>query len=61
MSSYILSPAAQESLIQIKAYSIKHFGKARTTLYLQDIANRLKGLSMNPYHGQSRPEIKTGF
>jgi len=59
--TYLLSPAAQESLLEIKSYSIKHFGQSRTNQYLQEIANRLKTLSKNPDQGKPRPELKAGY
>jgi len=37
MSNYVLSPEAQKSLKQIKTYSIKQFGAARTNRYLKEI------------------------
>lgn len=61
MSSYVLSRAAQESLIDIKTYSTKTFGKKRTTIYLKSLRDRMKDLSESPLAGLSRDEIKKGY
>ncbi len=61
MTQYILSPEAQESLKQIKAYSIQQFGEERTRLYLQDILNRFRALAANTYLGLIRDELKSGY
>jgi len=61
MSRYVLSRAAQESLIDIKTYSTKTFGKKRTTIYLKSLRDRMKDLSESPLAGLSRDEIKKGY
>ena len=61
MTKYILSPAAQESLINIKSYSIKTFGKKRTTVYLKALRDRMRELSESPLSGIARNEIKNGY
>lgn len=61
MIQYFLSPEAQESLRQIKAYSIQQFGAERTRLYLQDILNCFRALAENPHQGLSRDELKPGY
>jgi len=61
MSKYVLSPAAQESLLNIKAYSIKTFGKKRTTVYLKALRDRMRILSESPLMGTARNEIKNGY
>lgn len=61
MTQYVLSPAAQESLINIKTYSIKKFGKKRTTDYLKALRNRMRELSKSPLSGIARDEIKKGY
>ena len=37
MGKYVLSPEAQNSLREIKHYSLKNFGKRQTTIYLKKI------------------------
>ena len=44
MTKYVLSPAAQDSLLNIKTYSIKTFGKTRTTSYLKALRDRMRVL-----------------
>jgi toxin ParE1/3/4 len=61
MSKYVLSPAAQESLINIKNYSTKTFGKKRTRVYLSSLRNRMKELSVAPFIGLERDDIKKGY
>jgi toxin ParE1/3/4 len=61
MSKYALSPAAQESLLDIKAYSIKTFGKKRTTVYFKALRDRMRLLSESSLTGIDRNEIKNGY
>lgn len=61
MAKYVLSPAAQENLINIKTYSIKTFGKKRTTVYLKALRDRMRVLSESPLTGVTRGEIKIGY
>lgn len=61
MSKYLLSPAAQESLLEIKAYSIKTFGKKRTAVYLKVLRDRMRKLSESPLTGIARNDIKKGY
>lgn len=61
MSHYLISPEAQQSLKQIKNYSIKHFGSRQTTAYMQQIMHRFNDLADNPSLGKARNEIKNGY
>jgi toxin ParE1/3/4 len=61
MASYVLSPAAQKSLINIKTYSTNKFGKKRTTTYLKDLRLRMRELSESPLLGLARDELKKGY
>ena len=61
MSKYILSPNAQKSLLNIKAYSSKQFGERQTKIYLQSIQSKFGDLADNPEIGRIRDEIKTGY
>ena len=61
MVKYVLSPAAQKSLLNIKVYSIKTFGKRRTTAYLKALRDRMRVLSESPLTGIARNEIKKGY
>ena len=61
MGKYILSPAAQNRLKEIKAYSLENFGKRQTTIYLKNLRDCMQGLADNPSKGTERPEIKQGY
>ena len=61
MSKYILSTEAQNSLKEIKIYSVKIFGKERTRQYLTDIRKRMIELSKNPSCGIIREDLKVGY
>ena len=61
MAKYVLSPEAQASLLNIKAYSITTFGKKRTTAYLKSMRDRMRSLSESPLMGKARDEIKKGY
>ena len=61
MAEYLLSPEAQQSLKQIKNFSIKNFGKKRTKTYLEDILTRFRELAANPSLGKIRDELKVGY
>ncbi|NQY65766.1 MAG: type II toxin-antitoxin system RelE/ParE family toxin [Alteromonadaceae bacterium] len=61
MSKYILSPEAQNSLKNIKEYSIRNFGTDRTKAYLQNFQKRFQQLSENPARGIMRKDLKVGY
>ena len=61
MTKYILSPEAQKSLINIKAYSLKNFGAKTTKTYLTNIRNRMQALAENPKKGTIREDLKVGY
>jgi len=61
MAKYVLSPAAQVSLLNIKVYSIKTFGKKRATSYLKALRDRMRALSESPLKGMNRDDIKSGY
>ncbi len=61
MTRYILSPAAQSSLINIKKHSIEAFGIKQTRSYLRAINQKLRDLAENPAIGIRRDEIKAGY
>lgn len=61
MTKYILSPEAQNSLSDIKSYSIKNFGSKRTKIYLQIIRKRMQMLAENPLCGIIREDLKVGY
>ena len=59
--TYILSPNAQESLRNIKAYSLEQFGKEQTISYLKLIEKKLRMIAESPDIGRKREEIKKGY
>ncbi len=61
MPTYILSPQARASLQEIRAYSLKHFGKRQTVAYLKKLRERMRDLAAAPSKGTARDEIKLGF
>lgn len=61
MTKYVLSPEAQNNLIQIKDYSIKKFGSLRTNIYLQNIRAQLEKLADNPARGLIRKDLNVGY
>ena len=61
MSKFVLSPEAQLSLKQIKTYSIKQFGTARTNRYLNEILLAFRALVENPDMGRNRGELMPGY
>ena len=61
MAKYILSPQAQASLKEIRAYTLKQFGKQQTMVYLKKLRNQMKALAIPPAMGKERPEIKVGY
>ena len=61
MGRYVLSPNAQASLINIKAYSIDKFGEGQTKIYLEKLRDRMRYLADNPKRGRARDKIKRGY
>lgn len=59
--TYILSPNAQESLRNIKAYSFEQFGHEQTISYLKLIEKKLRMIAESPDIGRKRGEIKKGY
>ncbi len=59
--TYILSPNAQESLRNIKAYSLEQFGTEQTTSYLKLIEKKLRMIAESPDIGRKRKELKKGY
>lgn len=64
MFKYILSPAAQKSLQQIRSYSLSNFGKQQTIIYLKRLHDRMQYLAdqpAQPAQGKVRDDIKAGY
>lgn len=61
MARYILSPQAQDSLRQIRLYTLEQFGSNQTTHYLGMIRDSLRELAQKPSRGKPRDDIKAGY
>jgi|TARA_B110000908_G_scaffold131051_1_gene154122 toxin ParE1/3/4 len=61
MAKYILSPQAQRNLKDIRAYTLKNFGKQQTRAYLKILQTHMKALAATPSKGKKRDEIKTDY
>ena len=61
MAKYILSPAAQSRLKEIKTYTLKNFGKRQTTIYLKNLHVCMQDLADEPSKGTERNDIKKGY
>lgn len=58
---YKLSKLAEDDLLAIARYSLKHWGKQRAKLYIQALDSRFEQLGQNPQLGQRRDAIKLGY
>ncbi len=54
MVKYTLSPQAQSSLQDIRAYTLENFGKQQTTAYLKMLQKHMKDLAASPAKGKER-------
>ncbi|WP_020590043.1 type II toxin-antitoxin system RelE/ParE family toxin [Desulfobacter curvatus] len=61
MTQYFLSPNAQKSLRNIKAYSLEEFGEEQAFIYLKLIEKKLQMIAESPDIGREREEIKKGY
>lgn len=61
MVEYLLSPEAQQSLKEIKSFSVRNFGEQRTKIYLESIMTRFQELAANPSLGKIRNELNAGY
>ncbi len=61
MAKYVLSPQAQQSLKDIRAYSLETFGNQQTRRYLQQLKDRMNRLADQPNLGKQRGDIKAGY
>lgn len=61
MPKYTLTTEAQQSLREIKKYSLNRFGEKRTVLYLKTIRDRMIFLAKNPKRGRERPDLFTDW
>ena len=61
MGKYVLSPAAQTSLKNIRSYTLKNHGKSQTIIYLKKLRDKMQNLAGDPDRGTARDEIKNGY
>lgn len=61
MPNYVLSPQAQQSLLQISKYTLENHGRQQKQIYLRMLRERMRGAAKNPRQGQARGEIKEGY
>ncbi len=57
MARYLLTIEAEHSLEEIKAFSIKEFGKKQATIYLTKLRDRMRFLAENPKLGMARTDL----
>jgi toxin ParE1/3/4 len=61
MGKYVLSPAAQTKLKNIRSYTLKNHGKSQITIYLKNLRDKIRNLAEDPDRGTARDEIKMGY
>ena len=62
MTTYILSPQAQDRLEQIRQYTIDNFGKRQNKTYMGKLRDKMRLAADNPKkEGQDRKDIKDGY
>jgi toxin ParE1/3/4 len=58
---YLLSPQAQQSLLQISHYTLNNYGQQQKKKYLKMLRTRMRTAAKNPEEGQERNDIKAGY
>jgi len=61
MANYLLSPQAQQSLVQISQYTLDNFGERQKKSYLKMLRDRMRAAAKNPEKGRARGDIKPGY
>jgi len=61
MANYLLSPQAQQSLVQISQYTLDNFGERQKKSYLKMLRDRMRTAAKNPEKGRERGDIKLGY
>jgi len=61
MAEYLLSPRAQQSLVQISQYTLDNFGERQKKRYLKILRDRMRTAAKNPEKGKVRDDIKTDY
>ena len=61
MPRFLLSPQAQNSLIQIGEYTLKNYGQQQKKKYLRMLRERMRLVAKNPEKGTERSDIKESY
>ena len=61
MAEYLLSPCAQQSLVQISQYTLDNFGERQKKSYLKMLRDRMRAAAKSPEKGKERGDVKTGY
>ena len=61
MPKYLLSPQAQQSIVQISRYTLENYGERQKKGYLKMLRDRMRLAAKNPEKGKERSDIKTGY
>lgn len=61
MPEYLLSPQAENSLIQISEYTLGNFGEQQKRKYLKMLRERMREAAASPTKGRERNDIKQGY
>ena len=61
MANYLLSPQAQQSLVQISQYTLDSFGERQKKSYLKMLRDRMRAAAKSPEKGKERGDIKPAY
>lgn len=61
MSRYTLSPSAIIDISEIRQYTTDRWGEKQTSIYTEQLRDRMEWLSDNPQLGKERKEIAEGI
>jgi toxin ParE1/3/4 len=57
----VISPRAEDDLVEIAAYTLTTWGEKRMSRYVDDLQARFVSLARFPQTGRSRDEIARGY
>jgi toxin ParE1/3/4 len=60
MSTYRLTSDAQSDLIEIRRYTLAHWGSQQSQKYLAEIQQTIQLLAQTPALGELRPDLVSG-
>ena len=61
MPVFFLSPAAEEGLLDISAYTLRTWGERQADRYLSELENCCRKLAANPLMGRPCDDISSGL